>query len=150
MPWKRVERGKDLQSQIGWSVDYHECILRMHIPIWLVSPGKILYDDRLHLIYWQPFASIVCLQVIDVDLPITVIVKITDTDPGLKGDTAQGNCPVPFVHLYHSPFLLISDMLAFHLSEEHRIVLILVVLMHQEDQNQQRQKRVLLSPSLCL
>lgn len=33
----------------------------------------------------------VCLQVIDVDLPITVVVKITDTDPGLKGDTAQGN-----------------------------------------------------------
>jgi len=29
-------------------------------------------------------------KVIDVDLPITVVVKITDTDPGLKGDTAQG------------------------------------------------------------
>lgn len=63
----------------------------MHIPFLLVSLGKILYEDRLHLIYWQSYASMVCLQVIDVDLPITVVVKITDTDPGLKGDTAQGN-----------------------------------------------------------
>lgn len=31
-----------------------------------------------------------CLQVIDVELPITVVVKVTQTDPGLKGDTAQG------------------------------------------------------------
>jgi elongation factor P len=30
------------------------------------------------------------VQVIDVDLPITVIVKVVETDPGLKGDTAQG------------------------------------------------------------
>jgi hypothetical protein len=30
------------------------------------------------------------LQVIDVELPITVIVKVVQTDPGLKGDTAQG------------------------------------------------------------
>lgn len=30
------------------------------------------------------------MQVIDVDLPITVIVKVVETDPGLKGDTAQG------------------------------------------------------------
>ncbi|CAK9868259.1 unnamed protein product [Sphagnum jensenii] len=29
-------------------------------------------------------------RVIDVDLPITVIVKVVETDPGLKGDTAQG------------------------------------------------------------
>ena len=57
----------------------------------LVSLGKILYEDRLHLTYRQSYASVVSLQVIDVDLPITVVVKITDTDPGLKGDTAQGN-----------------------------------------------------------
>ena len=30
------------------------------------------------------------VQVIDVDLPITVVVKIVQTDPGFKGDTAQG------------------------------------------------------------
>jgi len=29
-------------------------------------------------------------KVIDVELPITVVVKVTQTDPGLKGDTAQG------------------------------------------------------------
>ena len=34
------------------------------------------------------------LQVIDVELPITVVVKVTQTDPGLKGDTAQGTLSV--------------------------------------------------------
>jgi elongation factor P len=29
-------------------------------------------------------------KVIDVEVPITVIVKVTQTDPGFKGDTAQG------------------------------------------------------------
>jgi elongation factor P len=29
-------------------------------------------------------------KVLDVDLPITVVVKVVQTDPGLKGDTAQG------------------------------------------------------------
>lgn len=30
-------------------------------------------------------------KVIDFDLPITVKLKIVDVDPGLRGDTAQGN-----------------------------------------------------------
>ncbi|KAB2621812.1 hypothetical protein D8674_023994 [Pyrus ussuriensis x Pyrus communis] len=29
-------------------------------------------------------------QLIDVDIPITVQLKVVDVDPGLKGDTAQG------------------------------------------------------------
>jgi hypothetical protein len=31
------------------------------------------------------------LQVIDFELPITVQLTVVDVDPGLKGDTAQGN-----------------------------------------------------------
>lgn len=31
------------------------------------------------------------LQVIDFELPITVQLTVVDADPGLKGDTAQGN-----------------------------------------------------------
>lgn len=38
-----------------------------------------------------------CLQVIDVELPITVVVKVTQTDPGLKGDTAQGTFSSPLL-----------------------------------------------------
>ena len=30
-------------------------------------------------------------QVIDIDLPITVKLTVVDVDPGLKGDTAQGD-----------------------------------------------------------
>ncbi|CAM6116301.1 unnamed protein product [Calypogeia fissa] len=29
-------------------------------------------------------------KVIDIDLPVTVKLKVTQSDPGLKGDTAQG------------------------------------------------------------
>jgi len=31
------------------------------------------------------------LQVIDFELPITVQLTVVDADPGVKGDTAQGN-----------------------------------------------------------
>jgi len=31
------------------------------------------------------------LQVIDFELPITVKLTVVDVDPGVKGDTAQGN-----------------------------------------------------------
>lgn len=86
----------------------------MHIPFLLVSLGKILYEARLHLIYWQSYALMVCLQVIDVDLPITVVVKITDTDPGLKGDTAQGNFSSSFCP--PMSLLLSSDIRYFLIS----------------------------------
>lgn len=31
------------------------------------------------------------LQVIDLELPITVKLSVVDVDPGLRGDTAQGD-----------------------------------------------------------
>lgn len=31
------------------------------------------------------------MQVIDLELPITVKLTVADVDPGLKGNTAQGN-----------------------------------------------------------
>lgn len=31
------------------------------------------------------------LQVIDFEVPITVKLTVVDVDPGLRGDTAQGN-----------------------------------------------------------
>lgn len=34
---------------------------------------------------------LIFFQVIDVDLPITVKLTVVDVDPGLKGDTAQGD-----------------------------------------------------------
>lgn len=38
------------------------------------------------------FASVLIFcKVIDFDLPNTVTLKVVDVDPGLRGDTAQGN-----------------------------------------------------------
>lgn len=44
-----------------------------------------------------PYSGATHVQVIDVDLPITVVVKIVETDPGFKGDTAQGTLLSVFI-----------------------------------------------------
>lgn len=38
-------------------------------------------------------------QVIDLDLPITVKLSVVDVDPGLKGDTAQGDAILFLLHI---------------------------------------------------
>jgi len=40
-------------------------------------------NDRLNLVMYGD-------EVIDVDLPVTVTLQVTDTEPGIKGDTASG------------------------------------------------------------
>lgn len=50
------------------------CFLYLHVQNDLIVARKVVVD----------------MQVLDVDLPITVVVKVVQTDPGLKGDTAQG------------------------------------------------------------
>lgn len=35
--------------------------------------------------------SVIYLQLFDVEIPITVKLTVVNVDPGLKGDTAQGN-----------------------------------------------------------
>lgn len=50
--------------------------------------------------FWDASVQIMCIQwqltrnssqVIDFELPIIVKLTVVDVDPGLKGDTAQGN-----------------------------------------------------------
>jgi elongation factor P len=38
---------------------------------------------EVNILFWNE-------QVLDVELPTSVILEITDTDPGVKGDTATG------------------------------------------------------------
>ena len=45
--------------------------------------GYLQEGIKLHVLYWQG-------RPISVDLPNFVELKVTETDPGLKGDTAQG------------------------------------------------------------
>lgn len=49
--------------------------------------------DVYYCFYYNHLAIFlfVFLQIIDFDLPITVKLTVVDVDPGLKGDTAQGN-----------------------------------------------------------
>ena len=45
---------------------------------------KYIYPEMtVNVLFWND-------QVIDVDIPNTVTLEVTETDPGLKGDTAQG------------------------------------------------------------
>ncbi len=55
-----------------------------------ISPDQI--GDRIKYIKEEMEVNIVFWndQVIDVDLPTSVILEVTDTDPGVKGDTATG------------------------------------------------------------
>ena len=55
-----------------------------------ISPDQIGDRNRyikeemeVNIVFWND-------QVIDVDLPTSVILEVTDTDPGVKGDTATG------------------------------------------------------------
>lgn len=43
------------------------------------------------LLFLLTVCHFIFFQVIDVDLPITVKLTVVDVDPGVKGDTAQGD-----------------------------------------------------------
>ena len=55
-----------------------------------IAPNKL--GDRSKYIKEEMEVSVVFWneQVLDVDLPTSVILEVTDTDPGVKGDTATG------------------------------------------------------------
>jgi hypothetical protein len=50
--------------------------------------------------------SIELFQVIDVDLPITVKLKVVEADIGLKGDTAQGDAIFYPANFFLTKFIL--------------------------------------------
>jgi len=48
--------------------------------------GKEKYlkeNDRFTVVYYQD-------QIIDIEVPLTVVLKVAETEPGVKGDTASG------------------------------------------------------------
>lgn len=75
----------------------------MGLHLFITSIGNKYEDDFVcgptyQLYLFTPLSLLVinldfgiCLQVIDLELPITVKLAVVDVDPGLKGDTAQGN-----------------------------------------------------------
>ncbi|GBF55197.1 translation elongation factor P [Microcystis sp. 0824] len=53
-------------------------------PVQMGDQAKYLKEGmEVNILFWNE-------QVLDVELPTSVILEITDTDPGVKGDTATG------------------------------------------------------------
>ncbi len=53
-------------------------------PVQMGDRAKYLKEGmEVNILFWND-------QVLDIELPTSVILEITDTDPGVKGDTATG------------------------------------------------------------
>ena len=90
--WRRIWSVRFCAGMIRYFLRRFSAFWALRILCYIVkcSLPNVLTELTLAWKYYSHVIHGLYLQVINVELPIIVIVKVVQTDPGLKGDTAQG------------------------------------------------------------